>query len=545
MSQLTNYGGSETAATIAPDGKSFAFVSDHGGTTDLWVRQIAGGEPVRLTNDAADEFSPEYAPGGETLYFTRTDATGTAIWTIGAFGGQARKVLNDAQSAVPSPDGRMLAWYVSAVNNVFSLGVSGADGSNRRTLVSNVLATGGILRASWSPDGHTLAYTSGGLFAPSNLFVIDVRSGATRQVTQFTRSGEGIQTAAFLPNDRSLIVSYATATQAMFSNDLGVVDLETGAVDRLTMNVAESFTLPSVSADGARIVVSANRIERELWKVPYGPDPDANGRAAARIMDASQDPMWTYVSRDGRTLLFNNALAGSRNLWTMPLDGSAKARQITMVPGDAVMHSSLSPDRTSVAFASRATGNSSIWVQNVDGTDLRQLTRDDAADVWPAWSPDGRWIVYGSLRGQGWEIRRVPAGGGPSEKMDDGFFRGDWAAQSDGNGTRIVTSDGGSMVRLLDAEQRRVVWQDRPGQNGLPMFNRDATRISVPVRLGLDDTIAVYDAATGKNTTAVRFPQQFQTFFRASWVDDDRAFVVNHPRTISHIVLLDRLLAGR
>ena len=81
-------------------------------------------------------------------------------------------------------------------------------------------------------------------------------------------------------------------------------------------------------------IVTARRLTREVWKLPFGPDPLANGRRAVRLIDASLDPMWTHVTRDGKTLLFNNALVGSRNLWTMPLDRSAEPRQITAVlPG--------------------------------------------------------------------------------------------------------------------------------------------------------------------------------------------------------------------
>jgi hypothetical protein len=39
---------------------------------------------------------------------------------------------------------------------------------------------------------------------------------------------------------------------------------------------------------------------------------------------------------------------------------------------------------------------------------------------------------------------------------------------------------------------------------------------------------------------AVRFAEPFQIFFRASWVDNDGAFVVNRARSTSHIVMLDR-----
>ena len=52
------------------------------------------------------------------------------------------------------------------------------------------------------------------------------------------------------------------------------------------------------------------------------------------------------------------------------------------------------------------------------------------------------------------------------------------------------------------------------------------------------DVIRVFDAETGKSRVAVRLP--FHVFFRASWVDDGRALVVNRFDPISHIVLFDR-----
>jgi hypothetical protein len=54
VTQLTNHGGSETSGGISPDGRSFTFVSAHGGTPDIWLRQVSGGDAIRLTNDAAE-----------------------------------------------------------------------------------------------------------------------------------------------------------------------------------------------------------------------------------------------------------------------------------------------------------------------------------------------------------------------------------------------------------------------------------------------------------------------------------------------------------
>ncbi|HEY2378144.1 MAG TPA: hypothetical protein VGH98_19365 [Gemmatimonadaceae bacterium] len=534
VSQLTNYDGNETGGAIAPDGRSFVFVSNRSGQPDIWRRQISGGEPVRLTNDDAIESDLVFAQDGESLYYTRSAGADVLIWRIGALGGQPRKVIGEASAPSPSADGRRLAWFAPIPGGSFSLMVGTVDGTGARTLVKNVQD---ISRASWSPDGTLLAYSSGGLFAPSNLFVVGVIDGVRRQVTHFERGLEGPRTQAWLPDNHHLVISYFASTQPQGAADLGIVDARTGLIVRVTTNVAEGFDAPSLSADATRLIVTM----REVWRVPYGSDPIANGRNAVRLLDASLDPMWTFVTRDGRTLLFNNALVGSRNLWIMSLDGNAQPRQITFMGGNAVMHSSLSPDGTAVAFASTTAGTSDIWLQNVDGSDLRQLTNDSAADAWPVWSPDGRSIIFGSLRDGAWLTRRISPTGGAPEKVVDGFFRGDWITRPDRTGTWIVTSMQGGGLRLLDGERHTVVWQDAMPGNALPMFSPDGKAISIPYRETRDrDAIWVYDVATGAKRVAVRFPHQFHISFRANWVDNGRAFVVNRFESTSHIVLFDR-----
>ena len=540
--QLTNYGGTEASGALSPDGRSFVFVSEHGGTPDLWLRQIGGGEPVRLTNDAAEEGDPIFAPDGETIYFTRIDEFGSSIWRMGVLGGQAHRILVNGRIPTPSPDGRSIVYFVPDEDGAGDSLVFGMlDGGGKRALAQRVLGGMLIRRPSWSPDGRWISFIRGGLFAPNNLFLIEISSGQERQVTQFSKSGEGVEAHAWLPDNRHLVVAYVPQS-TFFQTDLGVLDSQDGSISRMTFNIAQTFTSLSVSADGTRLIATTTQTRREVWKVPLGPDPETNGRAAVRVLDSSQDPMWTFVSRDGRTLLFNNATTGTRNLWVMPLDRSASPNQITAIAGDNVMHSSLSPDGARVAFASRATGNSDIWTQNVDGSDLRQLTNDDDADAWPVWSPDGKWIVFASLSNGQWETRKVPAAGGPNEKVVDGFFRGDWVSQLAGDGTWLVSSLSGGGIRLIDFERRTVVWQERFGGGvGLPMFSTDGRFISVPRQESRDrDAIWVFETAKGKGRVAVRFPEPFKMFFRACWVDDGKALVVNRYETISHIVLFDR-----
>jgi hypothetical protein len=66
-----------------------------------------------------------------------------------------------------------------------------------------------------------------------------------------------------------------------------------------------------------------------------------------------------------------------------------------------------SPTGEQIALVSTESGNDEIWVVNRDGSNQRQLTRDEFAwwDKHPSWSPDGNQIVFWSNRtghGQIW-----------------------------------------------------------------------------------------------------------------------------------------------
>jgi len=539
--RLTDYGGSERDAALSPDGRSFVFVSNHGGTPDIWLRQVTGGEPVRLTNDAAEEADLAYSPDGENVLFTRRDASGESIWQIGALGGQPRKVIADGHSATVSPDGTRLA-YLYREGTLEALAVVARNGGDRRVLARRIPDFPRV-RASWSPDGRRLSFVRAGLFANSNLFVVDAATGSERQVTRFSagsiggRGGVGQQ--AWLPDNRHLVLSYTPFSRAQGALDLAIIDVEDGSISRVTTTISDGFSAPTLSADGTRLIATASRYLREIWKVPIVGNR-INRASMVQIAADVPDPLWTFASRDGRTLLFNTPASGSRNLWTVTLENRSPPRQITSVLGDAVSHSSLSPDGLRVAFASWATGNSDLWIQNVDGSNLRQLTSDEGADSWPVWSPDGESIVFTSGRPDGAETRVIRAEGGASQKLIDGFFRGDWIGNPTGTGTLITSTDGVDRVRLIDAERRTVLWEKRIAGlvRAMPVFAPDGRSISVAVQEGTDhDVIEVLDASNGEGHIVARLP--FPTTFRASWTDGGNAVIVNRANTVSNIALFD------
>jgi len=57
-----------------------------------------------------------------------------------------------------------------------------------------------------------------------------------------------------------------------------------------------------------------------------------------------------------------------------------------------------------IAFNSRMDGDSDIYLIDVNGDNLTQITSSSAHDLYPSWSPDGERIVYQTNEGDDWEI---------------------------------------------------------------------------------------------------------------------------------------------
>lgn len=74
-----------------------------------------------------------------------------------------------------------------------------------------------------------------------------------------------------------------------------------------------------------------------------------------------------------------------------------------------------------IAFFSNRDGNFEIYVMKSDGTSQRNLTNNPARDAGPAWSPDGRKIVFYSNRdGEGEEIYLMNSDGANPVRLTNG-----------------------------------------------------------------------------------------------------------------------------
>ncbi|HCO45183.1 MAG TPA: amidohydrolase, partial [Erythrobacter sp.] len=182
----------------------------------------------------------------------------------------------------------------------------------------------------------------------------------------------------------------------------------------------------------------------------------------------------------GRMLAF--ALLG--DIYTMPIAGGTPTRIAEGLAWE--VQPRFSPDGRRIAFTSDRGGGDNIWIMNADGSDKRQLTKEEFRLLNQAsWSPDGNYIVakkhFTTQRSLGTgEIWLYHVSGGGGVKL---VARANEALQKE-LGEPVYAPDGSAVYY-----SRNVT----PG----PIFEyaQDSTQGTFAIER--------YDLATGEVTTAV------------------------------------------
>ena len=179
-----------------PDGQALYFVSDEGGSNDVMLIAVEGGNAERITADAGDEYAPSPSPDGRRFAFVSNRTGPTVLYTAAAGGGpfpswqgvrtsarRARVATGRVRVRVLGPDGQPVAAriYLSA-----SDGRSYApDGGFHRVISvteTHYFQTTGEFEVELPAGRATMEAMKGFEFRPRSI-ALDVPEGGVRDTT--------------------------------------------------------------------------------------------------------------------------------------------------------------------------------------------------------------------------------------------------------------------------------------------------------------------------------------------------------------------------
>jgi eukaryotic-like serine/threonine-protein kinase len=173
----------------------------------------------------------------------------------------------------------------------------------------------------------------------------------------------------------------------------------------LTRDSASDDDEPAFSPDGEQIAFHSSREGGGIFVM------GRTGEAARRVTRFGFNPAW---SPDGTHLVFNTEnvelypqnVLGRSELWTVAVNTGETRR---LYEGEAVL-ASWSPHGKRIAYTNRIVGTppqGDVWTIPATGGTPSRVTQDPARDWNPVWSPDGKYLYFGSDRGGSMNLWRV------------------------------------------------------------------------------------------------------------------------------------------
>lgn len=144
------------------------------------------------------------------------------------------------------------------------------------------------------------------------------------------------------------------------------------------------------------------------------------------------------------------------DIYAADSSGAAMLRLFASPRYDA--EATLSPDGRKVVFTSLRDGDLEIYTMDVDGSNVRRLTTALGYDGGPFFSPDGKQIVY-----RAWRPQTARDSTDYKTLLDQNLVRPTrmeiWVMNADGSGQRQVTSLGGAnFAPFFHPDGRRIIF---------------------------------------------------------------------------------------
>lgn len=157
---------------------------------------------------------------------------------------------------------------------------------------------------------------------------------------------------------------------------------------------------PAISPDGSRMVFLSERslfaIDMYLAEVP-------TGRIIRQLTETAGNPHFDSLqflssagdwAPDNRRFVFAALRKGQPVLTIVDVDSGRRELEHEFPDIGEILNPAWSPDGRQIAFSAMQGGVLDLFLFDLDGRSLTQLTNDPFADMDPEWSPDGQQLVW-------------------------------------------------------------------------------------------------------------------------------------------------------
>ncbi|HKR12558.1 MAG TPA: winged helix-turn-helix domain-containing protein [Pyrinomonadaceae bacterium] len=423
MTRITHTGRVLSPA-ISPDGQTIAYVESDGVLNSLWLQRTGSNNPRQLLPPVKVSYQDSaFSRDGNTLYYSKCEPTCT-LHKMPVLGGVETALAIRADSPVTfSPDGKRMAYLRvdrAGAGVQLNLLVANADGTREETLHSR---TGDAMLyqrgdPAWSPDGKTIAFAIMNETPRIAMRVIGIDVANRKESDLTSRQWRYIQDVAWLPDGDGFIINArdesSTPEPAL---QIWRISYPGGEVRRIT-NDLNNYMRIGMAADSNTLMAVEMNWTSSVWLAP-AENPSSAAQVTRGTNDRRDGHLGLFAAPDGR-LIYVADYNGKRDLWSVNGDQTGHA-QLTDGP-HRDSNPTVTPDGRYIVFESLRDGGHSIWRVNADGRNHRRLTRGNY-DAEPNCSPDGKWIVYVAYEDGRTvpKLRKTPIDGGSSVTLTNEY----------------------------------------------------------------------------------------------------------------------------
>jgi len=340
------------------------------------------------------------SPDGAYLAFTATVDGKTSVWVRPMNSNDARVLpdTNDAIFPFWSPDSRSIGYFTG--NKLKTIEI---DGGAPQVVCDVTIGRGG----AWGPSG-VIVFSPGPTAA---LVQVSASGGAPAPLTKVdTAQHTSHRWPFFLPDGKHFLYLAMHHDPSKSSNNAIYYASLDGHDNRLLIHAQTN----AIYAAGFLLAGRGD----QLMAQPFDP---ARGTLSGHVQTVSSGVLndvttWHMAASatDSGVLTFANGTSGDVQLVWM--DRTGKQAGIAVENLQNLEFARLSPQGDRVALM-LDNGIVDIWTLDLARGVRTRLTFGPVSNIYPVWSPDGKWVAYASLRAGTRSIYRKPADGSGAEEM--------------------------------------------------------------------------------------------------------------------------------